>query len=299
MPIPESDILQRFIFVDSDVRGEIISLDASYRTALQHHVHTDAVQSLIGQFMAAVGLLSATLKFDGTITLQARGGDGPLALIMADCSHHHDLRAIGQLRDGIQPDAYDSIDDHDIRQLIGNGHLAVTIDPQQGSRYQGVVPLEQSRLDRCLEEYFERSEQLPTRLWITADGQRAAGLLLQALPLKMQSFAQRQETWERLTSLAHTVSAAEQLTLSHQQQLHRLFHQESVRLFTPQALRFACTCSRERTANMLANLGRGEIQSMLAENPTIEVTCQFCHFSYTFTRSDIDAVLLESGPVLH
>lgn len=299
MPIPESDILQRFIFVDSDVRGEIISLDASYRTALQHHSHTDAVQSLIGQFMAAVGLLSATLKFDGTITLQARGGDGPLALIMADCSHHHDLRAIGQLRDSIQRSASEPIDDQDIRLLIGNGHLAVTIDPQHGSRYQGVVPLEQSRLDRCLEEYFERSEQLPTRLWITADGHRAAGLLLQALPLKVQSFAQRQETWERLTSLAQTISAEEQLTLSHQQQLHRLFHQESVRLFTPQVLRFLCTCSRERTANMLANLGRHEIQSMLAENPSIEVTCEFCHFSYAFTRSDIDAVLLGSGPVLH
>ncbi len=299
MPIPESDILQRFIFVDSDVRGEIISLDASYRTVLQHRSHTDAVQSLIGQFMAAVGLLSATLKFDGTITLQARGGDGPLALIMADCSHHHDLRAIGQLRDEIQPDASDSIDDRDIRKLIGNGHLAVTIDPQQGSRYQGVVPLEQSRLDRCLEEYFERSEQLPTRLWITADGQRAAGLLLQALPLKVQSLTQREETWERLTRLAHTVSAAEQLTLSHQQQLHRLFHQESVRLFTPQALRFACSCSRERTANMLANLGRGEIQSMLAEHPTIEVTCQFCHFIYAFTRTDIDAMLAATTPVLH
>ncbi len=299
MPLPESDILQRFIFVDSDVRGEIISLDASYRTALEHRSHTEAVQSLIGQFMAAVGLLSATLKFDGTMTLQARGGDGPLALIMADCSHHRDLRAVGQLRDGYQKSASGSIDDHDIRRLIGNGHLAVTIDPQQGSRYQGIVPLEQSRLDRCLEEYFQRSEQLPTRLWITADGQRAAGLLLQALPPRAQSLAQREETWERLTSLAHTVSAAEQLTLSHQQQLHRLFHQESVRLFEPRALRFSCTCSRQRTVNMLANLGQGEIQSMLAQNPNIEVTCQFCHFIYTFTRADIDALLPHSSPLLH
>ncbi len=299
MPIPESDILQRFIFVDSDVRGEIISLDDSYRTALRHRYHPDAVQSLIGQFMAAVGLLSATLKFDGTITLQARGGDGPLALIMADCSHHHDLRAIGQLKADAQNSAGGPLDDQDIRQLIGNGHLAVTIDPQRGSRYQGIVPLEQSRLDRCLEEYFQRSEQLPTRLWITANGHRAAGLLLQALPLRVQSPAQRQDTWERLTSLAHTVSAEEQLTLSHQQLLHRLFHQESVRLFAPRALRFSCTCSRERTVNMLANLGRDEIQAMLADNPTIEVTCQFCHFIYTFTETDIEAILAHTSPVLH
>lgn len=299
MPTPDSDVLQRFTFVDSDIRGEIISLDTSYQTALERRPHAPVIQAIIGEFMAAVGLLSATLKFDGTITLQARGGDGPLSLVVADCSHHHDLRAIGQLRDADENADAGLTDASDIRQLLGGGHLAVTIDPAQGSRYQGIVPVEQARLDRCLDDYFERSEQLPTRLWLNADGHRASGLLLQALPAKIQSGAQRQETWERLTCLAQTITGEEQLTLNHQQQLHRLFNQESVRLFPSQSLQFACNCSRERTTNMLASLGRQELLTMLEDNPIIEVTCQFCHFTYHFTRADIDLVLIAQHPVLH
>ncbi|MFA5494489.1 MAG: Hsp33 family molecular chaperone HslO, partial [Porticoccaceae bacterium] len=173
--MPHNDQLHRFIFDNSDVRGEIVSLADSYQNVLDNGNYPTLINELLGELLAAAGLLSATLKFDGVITLQARG-DGDLTLLMADCTRHNALRGIARLAEGADPEV------RDLRQLLGNGHLAITIDPADGERYQGIVPLEKETLNACLEDYFNLSEQLPTRLWLFADGQRAGGLLLQALP---------------------------------------------------------------------------------------------------------------------
>src|SRR5690606_14620398 len=169
------DQLHRFIFDNSDVRGEIISLSDSYLSVLKNSPQSTVIATLLGEMLAAAGLLSATMKFDGIITLQARG-DGDLSLLMADCTRHDSLRGIARVKEGANPQ------DQDFRQLLGHGHLSITIDPAEGERYQGIVPLERDTLGACLEDYFTMSEQLPTRLWLFADGQHAAGLLLQALP---------------------------------------------------------------------------------------------------------------------
>jgi len=296
--MPNSDQLQRFIFEHSDIRGEILTLENSYQGALANGNYPDAIQHLIGQFLAAAGLLSATLKFDGVITLQAQG-DGPLSLIMADCTRHHNLRAIAKF----EPEShYDN--DALLPELIGKGTLTLTIDPSKGERYQGIVPLESPSLAHCLEDYFLRSEQLPTRIWLAADptlkSAKAAGLLLQALPSQLEStLEENQRLWEHTTQIAETITSEEQLSLSHEQQLYRLFHQDELRLFDPDPVQFFCSCSEGRFAKALVSMGHEELNDILKEQGIISINCEFCHQQYSFDKNDIENLFGESPPTLH
>ena len=298
-----TDQLQRFIFEHSDIRGEILTLEKSYQDVLTNADYPEPIQQLLGQFLAAAGLLSATLKFDGVIALQAQGS-GPLSLIMADCTRHHNLRAIAQF----DPDQlYDN--NVSLTDLIGEGTLTLTIDPSQGERYQGVVPLESDSLATCLEDYFAQSEQLATRIWLSADIQngsiqggmpRAAGLLLQALPNQLElSPEENQRLWDHVTQLADTISPEEQLTLSHEEQLYRLFHQDELRLFEPNPVQFFCSCSEGRFTKVLLSLGHEELDGILEEQGIISINCQFCHQQYRFNKKDIAELFDENPPMLH
>lgn len=293
----DSDKLQRFIFDHCDIRGEIITLADSYRQVLATTDYPPAIRQLLGQFQAAAGLLSATLKFDGVITLQARG-DGPLTLIMADCTRHRNLRAVAE---------YDPDFDFEqaggaacLNELIGSGQLSITIDASKGERYQGIVPLEKATLADCLEDYFRQSEQLPTRIWLTADSNCAAGLLLQALPQQLTADEeQNRQQWEHLCKLAETIKAEEQLQLGHNELLYRLFHQDQLRLLDATELQFACSCSEQRTANMIKTIGRDELDGLLEEHGRIEVSCHFCNQQYLFSAGDIDRLFGDETPVIH
>tara|TARA_R110001592_G_scaffold320639_2_gene598784 strand:- start:106707 stop:107597 length:891 start_codon:yes stop_codon:yes gene_type:complete len=293
-----SDQLQRFIFEHSDIRGEILTLEKSYQDVLANGDYPEAIQLLIGQFLAAAGLLSATLKFEGVITLQAQGS-GPLSFIMSDCSRHHNLRAIAKFDPKL---SYKS--DTPLTELIGKGILTLTIDPSEGERYQGIVPLESLSLAECLEDYFARSEQLKTRIWLSAETKsntpKAAGLLLQALPSQLEATPEEnQRLWEHTTQLADTITPEEQLTLNHDEQLFRLFHQDELRLFEPSPVQFFCSCSEERFANALVSMGQEEIHSILKENSFISINCEFCHQQYRFDETDIAELFGENPPTLH
>lgn len=290
----DDDQLQRFIFEHSDIRSEIITLQDSYKAVLDNGSYPPPIQRLLGEMLAAAGLLSATLKFDGIITLQARG-DGPVSLIMADCTRHHNLRGIAQYDENLG-----FPENASFRELIGQGNLTLTIDPQKGERYQGIVSLEFDTLAQCLEDYFLRSEQLPTRLWLSADTQRAGGLFLQSLPRQLEASKEsNQQLWEHVSQLAATLSAEEQLILSHQEQLYRLFHEDELRLFEPSNIQFSCSCSKDRTARALKSLGSKELDNILAENGVIAIDCQFCHQQYRFTKEDINSIFNEEPPVTH
>lgn len=293
-----ADQLQRFIFEHSDIRGGILTLQDSFQKVLCNANYPLPIQNLLGQFMAAVGLLSATLKFDGVLTLQAQG-TGPLSTIMADCTRHHHLRAIARFDETISYREGQSL-----QELIGAGTLSLTINPSKGERYQGIVPLEADSLAGCLEDYFLQSEQLTTRIWLSAAPQmnppRAAGLLLQALPTQKEADPEaNKQLWEHVTQLADTIKDEEQLQLDHHQQLYRLFHQDELRIFDANAVQFACSCSEERIAQALVSLGKPELQSILDERGAIDIDCEFCHQHYTFHQADIDRLFDESPPVLH
>ncbi len=269
-----SDQLRRFIFEDSDVRGEHVSLTQSYRDTLATHYYPPGVARLLGEFIAATSLLSATLKFDGSLILQVRG-DGEVPLIMAEANANGELRAIAQ---GAQQAM-----SGDFQQLLGTGQLAITIDPKQGKRYQGIVTLDGGSLGHCLENYFRQSEQLATRLWLAADGERAAGLLLQELPSRHADPQQ----WQHLSTLADTLSSDELLDLDAETLLYRLYHQDPLRLFDAKTVSFKCSCSRERIERALLSLDKREVDSILAEQGQVETHCEFCNRRYVFEAGDL------------
>ncbi len=290
----DNDVLHRFLFDHSDVRGEVVTLTDSYQEVLTNNEHPPAVQRLLGEFLAAASLLSSTLKFDGLISIQARG-DGPVAMIMAECSRHRDLRGIARLN----PDAsIDLAPEENLQTLLGEGVIAITIEPEKGQRYQGLVPMEEDSLSGCLEHYFYQSEQLKTRLWFAANERAVAGFLLQALPRQLHADEEEnQDRWETLSALSDTLSPEEMLGLDHETLLHRLFHEQPLRVFEPAPLRFFCSCSRERSAGALLSLGRDDVELLLVERGSVDIDCQFCNRHYHFDAAEVRALI--GGETLH
>lgn len=286
------DIRQRFLFEDYDVRGEIVSLRQTVGEVCTRGAYVPALRVQLGEFLAAAALISANLKSAGSVTVQARG-DGPVPLLMADCTDRRWLRAIARPRDP------STALQGDLRALVGQGHLSVTVAPPHRQRHQGIAPLERPHLAECLSEYFSRSEQLATRLWLAADGDHAAGLLLQALPAQLQTPLERTRTWEHLAALADTLTGAEQLGLRHEQLLHRLFHQERVRLYDPVPVGFGCSCSAARIGSAIVALGSDEVTGLFAASPVVETQCQFCLRTYSFTPEQLSAQTLSGGTSLH
>ncbi|MDI5890889.1 Hsp33 family molecular chaperone HslO [Halomonas rhizosphaerae] len=290
-----TDQIQRFLFDNTNVRGEIVTLERAYGEVLERHDYPPAVNHLLGELLAAVALLTDTVKLDGTLSIEVRG-QGALALLMAESNPGGELRAIARLAE----DAPIPGEDAGFRELVGEGQIMITLDPTDGHRYQGIVALEHDSLAGCLAAYFAQSEQLPTRLWLAADGCRAAGLLLQRLPDESRN--QDADAWERTVHLADTVKDEELLGLEPLEVLRRLYHEETVRVFDPKALRFGCTCSRERIASALMTLGEQELREVLVEQGGIDTQCHFCHTRYHFPVPEIEAMLDDpegAPPTLH
>src|SRR5690606_15144958 len=284
------DFSQRFLFDDNDVRGELVALEDSYREVLAKHAYPEPVARLLGQMLAAAALLAGNLKFEGLLVLQARSS-GPVPLMMVECSSDREVRGIARYQaEQVEADA-------GLRDLMPEGVLALTIDPLEGQRYQGIVALDGATLAECLGSYFATSEQLPTRFWLEADGQRARGMLLQALPADRQRDPEeRQAAWEHVTTLADTLRAEELLTLDNETLLHRLYHQERLRLFDARALQFRCSCSRERSARALVSLGEADAQRLLVEEGgSVSIDCQFCNHRYAFDAADIAQLFAGGG----
>lgn len=275
-----SDFLQRFQFQQTPVRGELCRLSEAYRAVRAKHQYPEPVAALLGQAMVAVALMTATLKLEGSLILQIQG-DGPVSLIMAECNQAGDVRAIARF------DEAASYADTQWTALTGVGRLLLTIEPDDGERYQGIVPLEGASLAEALGYYFQQSEQLPTQFLLTANTQAAAGMMLQVLP--GHNNGEDDDLWSRVTQLAATVKNEELLSIEPEQLLYRLFHEEMVELFPTSELRFRCSCSRDRSANALVSLGLDELREVAAEQGgVVRVDCQFCHQVYNFDQVDIE-----------
>lgn len=279
----DKDSLRRFIFEDLGVRGEIVHLDASYQAVIELRDYPSAVRERLGEALAAVLLLSATIKLDGSLILQVQG-EGLLRTLVAQATHKRTLR--GLARWSGEPEG------NDLGALVGAGRLVLTLEPSRGEPYQGVVPLGERTLAEALEHYFAQSEQLPTRLWLAADAQRSAGLLLQRLPGR--NHERSDEDWARIGHLAATLSDEELLGVDTKDLLFRLFHEEKVRLLDAEPVAFRCTCSRERFGSRLRALGRAEIESLIAERGGVEVTCDFCGRQYHYDPVDAMALVADS-----
>ena len=293
----DRDCLHRFLFEHYPIRGHIVHLDASWRALLEHREYPIAIRDTLGQAVAASVLLAATLKFDGTLSLQLRG-QGPMHLMLAQCSSDLGVRAVARYRE--EPAA------SGLLALSGAGNLTVTLENDDLSqRYQGIVPLESDLLAECLQGYFQNSEQLPTRLWLHADETGVSGMLLQRLSddsvVDRPSAAGRAETvtdseniedaWRRAQLMADTLKPAELRALTDKQILRRVFAEDDVRMFESTPVFFRCRCSRERVIGMLKSLGAEEIRSILAERGNVEVRCDFCSRAYQFDAVDVEHML--------
>ena len=274
-----SDTIQRFLFEHSPVRGEIVHLDATWRAVLERHDYPPAVRTLLGEMMAAAALLTATLKFGGTLIMQIQG-NGPVKLLVVECTSDHHMRATAKWSN-VPPTGT-------LNDLVGDGRFAITLDPGQArTGYQGVVELAGGSVAAALEQYMLRSEQIDTRLWLTADGDCAAGLLLQKLPEREGADT---DAWPRAAMLADSLTPQELAGHPARELLRRLYSAEDIRVFRERPVDFRCSCSRERVASMLRMLGRDEVLSIVAERGDVEVTCEFCNQRYGFDANEAEQV---------
>jgi molecular chaperone Hsp33 len=281
-----SDALRRFMFEDFPVRGEIVRMDDSWRAALDRQHYPPAVRAVLGEAMAAVVLLASTLKFDGSLTLQIQG-EGDLHLLVAQCGSNLAVRGLAKWK-GENPRG-------SLAELTGGGRLAITIErSKDGERYQGIVQAGSDSLAGCLETYFAQSEQLPTRIWLAADGHSAAGMLLQQLPGNAAS-GDDGDGWQRAGILADTVSADELLRLDAVDLLRRLFHEEDLRLADRREVTFRCSCTRQRVESALRLMGRAELSELLSAEGRIEVRCEFCNQGYALDTVDVEQLLADEG----
>lgn len=307
----DNDSLHRFDFEHLAIRGQLIHLDASWQAMLEHRNYPTMIRNVLGEAMAAAALLSASIKFEGQLTLQLKG-DGPLHLLLAQCTAGLNVRGLARINEDHAGVAAIHAVGVSLLQLAGNGNLTVTIETEDlTQRYQGIVQLVGTRLAHCLEVYFAQSEQLPTRLWLHADEQGAAGMLLQRLPapkllddvssdadadarLKTQQ-AELDDAWQRVQLIGDTLKPEELRALSDRDILHRLFNEDDLRLFESSPVYFRCRCSRERVGGMLLSLGKNEVEDVLAEQSKVEVRCEFCERLYTFDAIDV-AQMFNANP---
>lgn len=276
----DNDILYRFLFQHRGVRGEWVRLNQTFSETLNMHHYPQPVQKLLGEMMSATALLTATLKFKGNITLQLQG-DGALSLALVNGNEKQQLRALARLKGEITPNM-------SLREMVGDGVLVITISPENGERYQGIVTLSHPTLSGCLEDYFMRSEQLPTQLILYAGEYEnkpiASGLLLQVMP----DGTGTENDFEHLATLASTITPEECFTLSADTLLHRLFHEESVEIYPAEKVSFYCGCSQARSANALLMLGEKDLEENFAENQgIIRMQCECCGKTYVFDRKSL------------
>jgi molecular chaperone Hsp33 len=299
------DTLQKFIFENAAVRGEFIDISATWREVLSRHHYPAAVKQLLGEMVAAAALLSANLKFNGSIVMQIHG-DGPVRLLVVECDAELRLRATAKLA----PDAAIA-DGANLTALLnehGKGRFAITLDPADkvpGQQpYQGIVPLDGDDVATVIENYMLRSEQLDTKLWLAASDDAARGLLLQKLPnhggkAEAEPLSQEDalETWNRAVILGSTLKREELLEAPIDVLMQRLFWEETIRVFDPVHPSFHCTCTREKVGNMLKMLGREEVDGVLAELDHVGVHCDFCGQHYEYDRVDCAQLFISDAPV--
>lgn len=271
------DSLTRFMLDGANVRGALVKLTRTWQAIENRADYPAPVADYLAQCTAASALFIASIKIDGRLSIQMRG-DGPIRTLFTECTTEGTLRGLAHF-DTPVPDAMSLAD------FGSEAIMAITIErntapEREPQRYQGLVGFQADSLAGAFEQYFEQSEQLPTRIVLFANGQQAVGLLIQQLPEADGDT----DDWQRAQMLFDTVSAGELFDLEPKELLFRLFHEESVRVLDSLALSFACSCSRERVENALISLGEDEMIESLEENGDITVHCDFCGQAYYFSK---------------
>jgi len=276
------DMQQKFIIDSCDARGQLVQLDDVWAEATARTEYPPSIRQILGEAFVAATLLANTVKFDGKLTLQVRG-EGPVHLLVVQVSNEAKVR--GLARWGSVPPS------SELQTAFGSdARMTITIEANRDAEpYQGIVPLEGESLATALQTYFRTSEQLPTELYLAVSSTTAAGMLIQKLPVEKRTWHDA-DGWQRARVLCETLTAEEICTEPAQTLLHRLFHEERVRLFDALPVQFHCSCSRERTNGMLLGLGQAEVDSIIEEQGSVEITCEFCDALYAYDAVDVAAL---------
>ena len=300
--MPTQDMLLRFIFDQLPIRGSIIRMDSAFADMLEHQHLPQPVRRLLGEMAAGATLLTAGLKFEGSVLLQVQG-DGPVRLAIVEVKNDLTIRATAKLNDNAV--VTDEMSTKDLINAQGHGRCALMLDPKDRREgealYQGVVPLSGNSIAEALMSYMQQSEQLTTRLWLACDGVHASGMMLQKMPDfggKDQDLVDDPQAWDRIGMLAETITDEELLSLTAGDLQHRLFWQEKVRNLAADEPHFACSCSKERIEHAILNLGEVDALQAAHEQNGLEVTCNFCGKAYRFTPAQV-AELFKKDVVLN
>lgn len=298
------DTLQRFVFENTPIRGNLVNLTSTLQLALNKQHLPAGLKRALGELMAASALLTATLKMSGSLVLQIQS-KGALKLLVVECNSEFGIRATAKWKGEVS-------DEQSLFDLLSQGQFMITLDPKDGRQaYQGIVALEGDSISTILENYMLRSEQIDTKIWLNCDGNAAVGMLLQKLPDTMNQITKSEDlsaedldAWNRIGHLADTITDDELLNLPTETILTRLFHEEDVRLFEASNTKFHCSCSRESVSGMLRMLGNDEITSIIEEQGKIEVNCDFCNAHYSFDKVDatqlmVSEVTTKARPEVH
>lgn len=270
--------IQGFIFEGRGIRGTLVRLEETWQQVIAAHDYAPGVRTLLGEGVAATLLLASGLKSTPSVSLQLQG-DGPLKLLLIQCTDGQRVRAMASYRPTTEDEP-----------LLDGGRLVVNLDTgKPNGFFQGIVPLTSDKIERCLESYFEQSEQLETRLIIKSDNRRVAGLLLQVLPGHGEELAA--EDFEAAAACAATVTTEELTTLPAEDLLPKLFVGHSIRLFAAKPVAHDCRCTPERLAGVVQMLGETEVNSLLAEQGHVELKCEFCNKAFRYDDVQIRAIL--------
>ena len=276
-----SDIRTRFIFDDMPIRGMHIRLKKVWQHIVNQKHYPAAIRRALGELLAAGALLSANLKNEGALIVQVQG-QGRLKMLVVEATSENTVRATARW-----DETAEIRDDESLTALLGeNSVFVLTHQPKDADPWQGVVPLEGDSIAQMLVNYMKRSEQLDTYITLAADDQAAGALLLQRLPEEELDDA----AWEHVTTLAQTLTPQELTGLDAHHALYRLYHETPPRVFEPEAIEFACTCSRGKVSDMLLMLGGQEVGGVVAEQGSIQIDCDFCHSKYVFDETDVNAL---------
>ncbi|HTU68064.1 MAG TPA: Hsp33 family molecular chaperone HslO [Steroidobacteraceae bacterium] len=290
--VSDSDRVRRFVLENHPIRGHSVRLARSWIELREHQDYPPAVQALLGEAIGAVVLLAATLKFDGQLTLQMQG-KGLVNLLVAQCTHDFKVRGMAR---------HDPIGDAaGFRSLAGDGTIIVTVEASdRGSSYQGVVPITGNSLAESLEAYFVQSEQLPSRVRLTATAGVVSGMLVQRMPgeggKQSVDAAALESAWMKVDHAMEALSGAELLENDVETRLVKMFGDDEVRVFGGHEVAFQCRCSRERVENVLRSLGADEVRSVIAEQGAVTVTCEFCQRPYRFDAIDVEQLFNDGAP---
>lgn len=282
-----SDKLHRFFLENLHVRGEWVSLKESWQEIQKASNYPKAIQQVLGEALAAISLLAESLKFDGSLIMQIQG-TAPVTMLVVQASSEGSIRGIARWKKGVEIP-----ENATFNELFGAGTMVISVEnkpksgAQQGERYQSLVSLEGESLSECFSEYFAQSEQLKTKLWLAVNDQTAGGLLLQSLP----SEGADGDDWNHAVVLAETLNnekgKEELLSLDANVILHRLYHEESLRLYDPKTIKFECSCSQQKIENTVFSLGEDEANDIVKEQGNISVDCEFCNAHYELDNVDV------------